>query len=117
VTRHLCDVLGVRFYRAKLSEEMAISSSERRVIYLCNHRSWADFFMDQAICGGASYLARYMVVIGTPVSSLFAWMSSSTWFFNRKRGLDRQAFFRFMEASWDKRPDFGMIAYPEGTRK
>lgn len=72
--------------------------------------------MDQAICGGASYLARFMVWVGTPVSSLYGWLSHSTWFFNRKRGIDRAAFAKFMEDEWTKRPTFGMIAYPEGTR-
>jgi 1-acyl-sn-glycerol-3-phosphate acyltransferase len=61
-------------------------------------------------------LARLMVWVGTPVSSLYAWMSHSTWFFNRKRGIDRVAFAKFMEDEWVKRPTFGMIAYPEGTR-
>jgi 1-acyl-sn-glycerol-3-phosphate acyltransferase len=91
-------------------------SDVRRVIYLCNHRSWADFFVDQAICGGASYLARLMVWVGTPVSSLYAWMSHSTWFFKRQRGIDRNAFAKFMEDEWTKRPTYGMVAYPEGTR-
>jgi len=86
------------------------------VIYLCNHRSWADFFVDQAICGGASYLSRMMVWVGTPLSSLYAWMAHSTWFFNRHRGIDRVAFSKFMEDQWSKRQTFGMIAYPEGTR-
>jgi 1-acyl-sn-glycerol-3-phosphate acyltransferase len=86
------------------------------VVYLCNHRSWADFFCDQVITGGASYLARLMVWIGTPVSSLYAWMSHSTWFFNRKRGIDRAAFAKFMDTEWARRSSFGMIAYPEGTR-
>ena len=72
--------------------------------------------MDQAICGGASYLARLMVWVGTPVSSLYAWMSHSTWFFKRQRGIDRAAFAKFMEDEWVKRQTFGMIAYPEGTR-
>jgi len=57
-----------------------------------------------------------MVWVGTPVSSLYAWMSHSTWFFNRKRGIDRAAFAKFMEDEWVKRKTFGMIAYPEGTR-
>ena len=86
------------------------------MVYLCNHRSWADFFIDQVVTGGSSYLARLMVWIGTPVSSLYAWLSHSTWFFNRKRGIDRAAFAKFMDTEWARRPTFGMIAYPEGTR-
>lgn len=57
-----------------------------------------------------------MVWVGTPLSSLYAWMAHSTWFFNRKRGIDRNAFSKFMEDEWQKRPTYGMIAYPEGTR-
>ena len=61
-------------------------------------------------------MARMMVWVGTPVSSLYAWLSHSTWFFNRKRGIDRAAFAKFMDTEWARRPNFGMIAYPEGTR-
>ena len=50
------------------------------------------------------------------MSSLYGWMSHSTWFFKRQRGLDRAAFAKFMEDEWTKRSTFGMIAYPEGTR-
>ena len=57
-----------------------------------------------------------MVWVGTPVSSLYAWMAHSTWYFNRKRGIDRNVFAKFMEDEWKKRPTYGMIAYPEGTR-
>ena len=115
LTKHLCDVMGVKFRRARGSKDLCVSAS-RRVVYLCNHRSWADFFVDQVITGGASYLARLMVWVGTPVSSLYAYMAHSTWYFNRKRGIDRAAFAKFMEDEWAKRPHFGMIAYPEGTR-
>ena len=109
LTKHLCDLLGVRFRRAKHSKPLC-SSAATRVIYLCNHRSWADFFCDQVITGGASYLSRYMVIVGTPVSSLYAFMSHSTWYFNRKRGIDRAALARFMDDEWNKRPHYGMIA-------
>ncbi|KAH9256327.1 hypothetical protein BASA81_005548 [Batrachochytrium salamandrivorans] len=114
VTRHLCQVLGIRFLKSKHSQDLY--QGDKKVVFLCNHRSWADFFVDQVTCGGASYLARYMVWLGTPVSSLYGWMTHSTWFFNRKRGLDRAQFSQFMESNWATRSGFGMIAYPEGTR-
>jgi 1-acyl-sn-glycerol-3-phosphate acyltransferase len=117
LTRHLCNILGVKFYRVKNSPQLGEQKPpETKIIYLCNHRSWADFFCDQVITGGAAFLARMMVWVGTPVSSLYAWMSHSTWFFNRKRGIDRVAFAKFMDDEWKKRPAYGMIAYPEGHR-
>jgi 1-acyl-sn-glycerol-3-phosphate acyltransferase len=115
LTKHLCDVLGVQFLRVRGSPPLA-SQKNGKVLYLCNHRSWADFFCDQVITGGAAYLSRLMVWVGTPVSSLYAWMAHSTWFFNRKRGIDRVAFAKFMDDEWNKRPKYGMIAYAEGSR-
>jgi len=109
VTKHICDALGVRFRKTRGSRPLCPAATAR-VIYLCNHRSWADFFCDQVITGGASYLSRYMVILATPVSSLYAFMSHSTWFFNRKRGIDRAAFAKFMDDEWNKRPQYGMIA-------
>jgi len=115
LTRHICRMLEIRFLKTRASHELC-PAPKTRVIYLCNHRSWADFFCDQVICAGASYLSRLLVWVGTPVSSLYGWMAHSTWYFNRKRGIDRQAFAKFMDEEWSKRPTFGMIAYPEGTR-
>eukprot|EP00511_Aplanochytrium_stocchinoi_P012104 CAMPEP_0204877898 /NCGR_PEP_ID=MMETSP1348-20121228/48448_1 /ASSEMBLY_ACC=CAM_ASM_000700 /TAXON_ID=215587 /ORGANISM="Aplanochytrium stocchinoi, Strain GSBS06" /LENGTH=172 /DNA_ID=CAMNT_0052034817 /DNA_START=458 /DNA_END=973 /DNA_ORIENTATION=+ len=57
-----------------------------------------------------------MVWIGTPVTSLWAWLSHSTWFFNRKPGIDRSAFGKWINSQFDERPHPGLIAYPEGTR-
>lgn len=95
LTRHICRMLEIRFLKTRTSHELC-PAPKTRVIYLCNHRSWADFFCDQVICAGASYLSRLLVWVGTPVSSLYGWMAHSTWYFNRKRGIDRQAFAKFM---------------------
>ncbi|GBG34169.1 1-acyl-sn-glycerol-3-phosphate acyltransferase [Hondaea fermentalgiana] len=85
-------------------------------MYLCNHRSWGDFFMDQAICNGGAYLSRLLVIIGCPMSSLYAYIAHSTWFFNRKKGIDRDALGEYIQSQWLARPNQGLIVYPEGTR-
>lgn len=46
------------------------------IIYFCNHRSWADFFLDSALVGGASYLARYAVIVAVPMPSLIGFLSA-----------------------------------------
>lgn len=111
LTNHICDVMRIKFVKTKESDEVAPG-----IIHLCNHRSWADFFVDQAICGGDAYLSRMMVWVGTPVSALWGWLSHSTWFFYRRSGIDRQSFGEYLERQWVQRQDFGLIAYPEGTR-
>lgn len=115
VTNTICRTMGVKFRHTKTSSEL-VDTKQQRVIFLCNHVSWADFFIDQALTGGGSYLSRMMVWVGTPVSSFYAWLSQSTWFFNRKPGVDREWLANWMNTEWDKRPDAGMVAYPEGTR-
>mmetsp|Transcript_701 Transcript_701/g.860 ORF Transcript_701/g.860 Transcript_701/m.860 type:complete len:199 (+) Transcript_701:561-1157(+) len=57
-----------------------------------------------------------MVWVGTPTTSLWAWLSHSTWFFNRKPGIDRSAFGNWIDSQFQVRPSPGLIAYPEGTR-
>jgi len=111
ITKNFCDMLGARFVHSKNSQSL-----KKDAMYLCNHRSWGDFFIDQALCGGAAYLSRYMVIPACPGSSLYAWISHSVWFFNRKKGLDRSELGRYLAQQWELRPGKGLIVYPEGTR-
>lgn len=112
VTRPLVDALQVQFYRTPDSQELACG----RVMYLANHRSWADFMVDSVLTNGGSYLARYGVFFGVPMSCFYGWVSGSVFFFHRQKGIDRDAFARFIETSWNYRPATGLIVYPEGTR-
>lgn len=89
---------------------------ESNCVYLLNHRSWADFFIDQSALGGAAYLSRKMVIVGTPMSALWAYLNNSSWFFKRKSGIDRMKFFDWIDENYTSRPGYGLIAYPEGTR-
>jgi len=45
---------------------------------LANHRSWADFVIDSVLTNGGSYLARWAVVLGIPMSCLYGWLSGTT---------------------------------------
>lgn len=111
VTKSICDIMKIKFIHTKNSSPL-----EKKALYLANHRSWGDFFVDQVVCGGAAYLARYMVILGTPFSGLYAWIAQSTWFFNRKKGIDRNALSKHLNEQWNLRPKYGLIVYPEGTR-
>lgn len=65
-------LLSVNLHTADVSKPV-ISGP---VIYFCNHRSWADFFLDSALLGGCSYLARYMVACAVPFPSLIGWLTA-----------------------------------------
>lgn len=46
------------------------------ILYFCNHRSWADFFLDSALVGGASYLSRLLVACACPMPALIGYLSA-----------------------------------------
>mmetsp|Transcript_35906 Transcript_35906/g.49833 ORF Transcript_35906/g.49833 Transcript_35906/m.49833 type:complete len:296 (-) Transcript_35906:120-1007(-) len=108
-------------------EELIQPSPDRRVMYLANHRSWADFVMDRALTRFQAYfLARRLVALGVPLCIMLGYLGrapglGAVCFFRRpKRGerLDRGAFFtkvldKFQQTSLLN----GIIVYPEGTRQ
>eukprot|EP00924_Labyrinthula_sp_SR-Ha-C_P001547 maker-scaffold_18-snap-gene-1.2-mRNA-1 protein AED:0.14 eAED:0.14 QI:60/1/1/1/1/1/2/90/301 len=115
--------LTTSFFRVKLRVLKTSAKFEPGCVYLSNHRSWADFFVDQAVCFGAAYLSRKLVIVGTPSSSYYAYLSKSTIFFKRKKGVDRKKLFELWDKEWESRnkkregkKPFGLIVYPEGTR-
>lgn len=105
-------------------------------MFLANHRSWADFFVDgfvfihsrhpsRSLCGGASYVARLMVAVAVPGMVFTAWINNYVWLFHRKKNINRNWFTEFFKKSWDlrydqhpfsNRPLDGVIVYPEGHR-
>lgn len=107
----ITDRTQTTFYKTKDSAKL-----ENGCVYLCNHRSWADFFIDQYLCNGAAFLSRKMVIVGTPMSALWAYLNNSTWFFTRRSGIDRAKFFMWIDSKFKTRAEYGLIAYPEGTR-
>ncbi|KAK8791813.1 hypothetical protein WA158_005190 [Blastocystis sp. Blastoise] len=109
---HLTDILGAKEHLIKGAPEIA----KGKVMFLCNHRSWADFFVDSVAVGGASYLSRLMVIVGVPGPAFVAWMNNFVWFFHRKRGISREWLTHFFEEHWKTREQDGCVVYPEGHR-
>ena len=86
VTGSLCSALGVRCAVTPASKPLC-STAESMV--LCNHRSWADFFVDSALTGGGTYLSRLLVCVGVPGPSLFGWVTGAVWFFQRGKKVEK----------------------------
>ncbi len=110
-TGSICQFLGIKFFKTSKSHTLDLGA-----LFLCNHRSWADFFIDQFISGGATYLSRYMVIFACPFSSLYAWMVHSVTYFHRKKGVNRSTLGAMIVKQWETKRDNGLIVYPEGTR-
>lgn len=83
-------------------------------MFMSNHRSWADFFVDgyffqfsflpyRTLCGGASYIARLMVAVAVPGMVFTAWINNYVWLFHRKKNISRQWFTEFFRENWEKR--------------
>jgi len=86
---------------------------EERCVFLCNHRSFADFLIDTYITRGAFYLSRLLVILAIPVAALLGWLLGSIVFFKRVRGTDKTALYN---KCLQKLETNNLLVYPEGTR-
>ena len=111
LTREFCKITGVELILSGRSKK---PSSERKTMYLCNHRSWADFVIDSVLTSGSTYLARYLVAFFLPWSFIYSQLTGNIMFFRRKRGINRAELSRWMAAKWSSH--CGLLVYPEGTR-
>lgn len=115
---HFLSILRTRYFHTKKSRKVA-DDKNGPVIFLCNHRSWGDFWAEHATLGGPSFLSRWMVAVALPASGLYGWLDGWLWFFSRgKKHAEGQIqwFVNFYRSSHQKRPVKGLVMYPEGTR-
>lgn len=86
-------------------------------LYLANHRSWADFFLDVVATGGrAQMLSRAAVAVAFPAFMLAVCVCRSVILFRRDNVKDFEAFNAMIEAKMRGSPVDGLIVYPEGHR-
>jgi hypothetical protein len=83
-------------------------------VFLFNHLSFADYFIDNYILEGRGcYLSRYLVFFAIPMTSIYALITRQIYFFNRSEG--RKNIGKIIDTicnKWQK----VLIMYPEGTR-
>lgn len=110
----ICHFFGVRFKKVGNGE---LHRSADPIIYLHNHRCWADFFLDlYATEGRAGYLSRWAVFPVFPVFLASALLLRSVKFFKRGRTMDREAFNKWLDNDIAMSAVKGLIVYPEGHR-
>jgi hypothetical protein len=87
------------------------------VIYLANHRSWADFFLDVVMTDGrAQMLSRMAVLMVFPAFMLPVCVIKSVILFNRGQRIDKDRFNQRINRKMNESPVEGLIVYPEGHR-
>lgn len=88
------------------------------LIYLCNHRSWSDFFIDTILteyCG--KYISRYEVLIIFPFHYILTKIINNIYFINRGNIGQIDEFFKKVEIERKSDKYNNFIVYPEGTRR
>lgn len=88
-----------------------------KVIFLCNHRSWADFFMDVYMTEGRGMmLSRLAVLYVFPMFMVAVRSIRGVILFKRGRIADKTAFNDWIDQELEESSQKGLIVYPEGHR-
>ena len=88
--------------------------SDDTQVVCCNHRTHADFFVDNDVLDGRGCtLARWAVFLACPVSSVYALLTKQIRFFRRVRGSRAAVDAHIGAVAAHRRV---LILYPEGTR-
>lgn len=118
VCEHFLWLTGTRYAHTPNSQ-LLVDDTVQPVIFLANHRSWGDFWVDNALIGGPSFMARALVAVAIPFSALWGWLQGWLWFFvrgaKREEGT-RQWMQNFCLSSHQNYHYKGVVIYPEGTR-
>mmetsp|Transcript_16631 Transcript_16631/g.49747 ORF Transcript_16631/g.49747 Transcript_16631/m.49747 type:complete len:398 (-) Transcript_16631:469-1662(-) len=86
-------------------------------IWLCNHRSWADFFVDVLTTQGDSQmLSRMAVALVFPMFMISVVIIRSVILFKRVAIRDKEGFNKMIDRMMARSPVNGLNVYPEGHR-
>ena len=103
-------LLGVVFVRPATGPEPALDGP---TMFFCSHRCWGDFFIDNCVVGGATYMARWLAAVAVPLSAILGWFTFTTEPFSRSSA-NRQRIYGIAQNL--NALGHSIICYPEGTR-
>ena len=89
--------------------------SKEKCLFLVNHCSWADFFIDTYVTHHATYLARSIVILGILFPGIYGYISGNIEYFKRSENMFKKvenSILKNINQSINKQ----FIIYPEGTR-
>lgn len=111
--RHFCN-LTKKLNTSLVEKYNSHNIVKDKCFYLCNHRSWADFWIDYDIVKGGCYISRNIIkkiLFGT---SAWAEKANNILFFDRGDTRSKYELYKKILEKINKR---NMIIYPEGTRQ
>ncbi|GAB4821617.1 hypothetical protein N2152v2_008663 [Parachlorella kessleri] len=90
---------------------------DRRCVYLANHRSWADFFVDMyVVAGDAVPLSRKEVGMAFPAFTSSLMAVKAILLFNRGGVKNLERFNSWLDKASMAAHSQNLLVYPEGTR-
>lgn len=96
-----------------IRKENSFPIRKEKCIYLFNHRSWADFWIDYDTVGGACFISRKLLKYVLGFLGILGTTINDTIFFDRK---DKKDKYKLYEKILKKINNRNIIVYPEGTR-
>mmetsp|Transcript_16008 Transcript_16008/g.41568 ORF Transcript_16008/g.41568 Transcript_16008/m.41568 type:complete len:330 (+) Transcript_16008:24-1013(+) len=104
--------------RVKIAGTQRIASSDGKpMMYLANHRSWADFFIDVYILGGRTLImSRMAVLFAFPVFMAGVIILKGVLLFRRDLVRDKEKFNSWLDEEIQQSLLNAMLVYPEGHR-
>ncbi|KAI8109632.1 hypothetical protein M9434_000914 [Picochlorum sp. BPE23] len=116
------DVLGwskgmKSIYRFKVLKVGKRDLYRDKVVYLCNHRSWADFMVDQYVTEGRTlFMSRWAVAYVFPLFMIPMWFVRAVLIFRRGSIANKVKFNNWIDDEWGKSTQTALGVYPEGHR-
>lgn len=88
-----------------------------KCVYLFNHRSWADFIVDQWVTEGRSlFMGRWAVAAVFPTFLMSMLATRSVILFKRGSIADKDRFNKWIDRQLEESPQHALSVYPEGHR-
>lgn len=92
--------------------------NKKDIIYLSNHVSFGDFFIDSIITNNSSkFVSRYNIVILFPLYYLISLITNSAIFFKRTNITNMMTFFKWINSIRKSDIYNNILVYPEGIRR
>ena len=115
---NLCNYVNIIFNVKIIRISENDIARDKDIIYLTNHRSFADMFIDPMIIGYCGmFIARNLVALVFPFSFIVSKLTNNCIYINRENVGNIVKFFKLVEDTRKKFTHLNIIVYPEGTRR
>ncbi len=91
---------------------------DQNIIYMCNHRTFSDFFIDPILIEySGKIIGRYLVLLVFPLFYIIAKITNCGYFIKRSYNKNIEEFFNKLEIERKNDKFNNILVYPEATRR